>query len=175
MIKPSDIPTKPTLDAVRMTALEAQFDEAIRGAGQTGIWPALVQNSRDQASEAEVEATAEHYRAERWIVVTGKAAAAEPACAGDSFRRFIAGATRGAPCGRARHPSRRSKTMDTRHLPHPFRKRLKRAQRKLAIAKAHATRSGGPPFGASIIALRDMRKAIIAGNLAYRGRLAVRT
>lgn len=49
--------------------------------------------------------------------------------------------------------------MDTKHILRPYRRRMKRAARKLAKARA---RPGAPPFGASVPALRSMRKATLA-------------
>jgi hypothetical protein len=39
---------------------------------------------------------------------------------------------------------------------------VKRACRKIAKATAAAARAGGPPFGASITGLRELRKATLA-------------
>jgi hypothetical protein len=52
--------------------------------------------------------------------------------------------------------------MYTQNIPQPFRRRLKRAHRKLARCAAARIRAGGPPFGASITALRSARKAMLA-------------
>lgn len=49
--------------------------------------------------------------------------------------------------------------MNTKDVPHPFRKRIKRARRKLAAADR---RPGAAPFGNSTTALRAARKATMA-------------
>lgn len=63
--------------------------------------------------------------------------------------------------------------MNTKHIPHPVRRRVKRATRKLARAGATARRSGAPAFavGATITALRSQRRAGLAYH-SIRARLA---
>ena len=56
--------------------------------------------------------------------------------------------------------------MNTKTVPQPYRGRIKRAQRKLATATARQTAAGGPAFGASVTAMREMRKATLAARRA---------
>lgn len=53
--------------------------------------------------------------------------------------------------------------MNTKNIQRPFRKRIKRARRKLRRAiKLSARRTDGPRFGWSIAALRELRAATLA-------------
>lgn len=53
-------------------------------------------------------------------------------------------------------------TVNTKAISQPWRSRIKRARRKLASSTRSQVRAGGPRFGASIPALRELRRATIA-------------
>ena len=71
MIRPEEVKSKDKNQACsrRLASLEADFDEAIRKADQTGVWPALVPNLRDGAIQEEIQATCLKYREAGWEVV----------------------------------------------------------------------------------------------------------
>ena len=72
MLKPSDVPTRSTLNPEHMAQLEKQFDGAIALANESGIWPAKVPVYRDMVSAAEIAATIELYCAAGWVCRPGQ-------------------------------------------------------------------------------------------------------
>ncbi len=73
MIKPSQINPSSINTSTHKQALDAierEFDAAIDVAQGSGVWPAVVGNSRDGASPDDDDHVAQQYRDEGWIVVT---------------------------------------------------------------------------------------------------------
>jgi len=58
--------------------------------------------------------------------------------------------------------SKKENPVNTKAIAHPWRRRIKRARRKLASATRAQVRVGGPKYGASLPALRELRRATSA-------------
>ena len=71
MLKPSEVnPNASQFNAANLSAIEEQFDRAIKSAEQSGKWPAVVPSYRDNVTAAEIESVADSYRAEGWKIMT---------------------------------------------------------------------------------------------------------